>query len=323
MFAVLGVVVSLLLTPEYVADAQLMPEMTSSSGDVLRRLATMASVSGIDLAETEGVEAIRPDLYPSVLQSKPYRLYLINQTVPTATGRTTVGELVLPTTTWLTRLTKLAGLSTPAPRPAQTAPNTPLRLSTRQKNLLDAIGERVTARFDTRSGIIFISARMPDAVSAAAVAEVTMHYLTRYVTDYRTEKTRQDLHFYTRRLADAKSRYQAAQIRLFRYNDQHKSLILQAATMERQQLADELTIAQSVYAELTRQHEQARLKVQQQTPVFKTLEPPTVPPERASPRRSLIVLASMAAGLIMGIGWAGLGATNWTERWQTLMAERN
>ena len=320
LFTGLGIMVSLLLPFEYVADAQLMPEMTGGSNDVFRRLASMANLSGIDLSESEGMEAIRPDLYPSILQSKPFRLYLIDQAVPTASAKTTVGELVLPTSTWQTRLMASLGWEKKALLQSQVRINTPQPLTIRQKNLLDIIGRRVTASFESRSGIIAISARMPDALSAATVAQVTMNYLTRYVTNYRTGKARQDLNFFNQRLAEAKKRYKAAQRALFGYNDQHKNLILQAATMERQQLGDELSIAQSVYAELARQHEQARLKVQQQTPVFTVLESPTVPPERASPRRALIVALFALFGLAVGVAWAVLRQFNWMQRWQTLTA---
>ena len=319
----LGVVVSLLLPFEYEADAQLMPEMTGGSGDVFRRLASMANLSGIDLSETEGMDAVRPDLYPSILQSKPFRLFLIGQTVPTISGSTTVGELLLPTNSWRTQLTRLFGLQKQPGLSVRLTPGQPQPLTLRQKNLLIDISKRVTARFDTRSGIITISARMPDALSAATVAQLTMTYLTRYVTNYRTGKARQDLHFYNQRLSEAKKRYQTAQRALFGYNDQHKNLILQAATMERQRLNDELSLAQSVYAELARQHEQARLKVQQQTPVFTVLESPTVPPERSSPTRSLVVGLFIFFGLAAVAVWAVLGQLNWLQRWQILTTENH
>ena len=318
LFAGLGVVVSLLLPFEYEADAQLMPEMTGGSGDVFRRLASLANLSGIDLSETEGMDAVRPDLYPSILQSKPFRLHLITQTVPTASGQIIVSELLLPTNTWQTQLGKVFGWGKPAQQAVRSTPGLPQPLTIRQKTLLDAIGKRVTARFDTRSGIITISARMPDALSAATVAQMTMNYLTRYVTSYRTGKARQDLDFFTQRLTEARERYQAAQRALFSHNDQHKNLILQAATLERQRLSDELSIAQSVYAELARQHEQARLKVQQQTPVFTVLESPTVPPEQTSPKRSLVVGVFVLFGLVVVAVWAVLRQLNWSQRWQML-----
>ena len=46
---------------------------------------------------------------------------------------------------------------------------------------------------DTRSGVITVSAQMPDPVAVAAVTQITLDYLTGYVSNYRTEKVRRDL----------------------------------------------------------------------------------------------------------------------------------
>lgn len=324
LFTVLGVVVALLLPPEYGADARIMPEMTNTSNEMVRRLASVAGVSGLDLSETEGGEAVRPDLYPSVLQSTPFQLYLIEQPLVTDDGQpTTIGRMILPeTNTLVTSLKRLFGLGVDSVRRSVLRlPNAPVRLTLRQKTLTEAIGKRVSARFDTRSGIITISAKMPDAGGAAAVAQLAMNYLTQYVANYRTEKARQDLNFYAQRLNEARQRYQTVQSSLFRYNDQHRSIVLEAATVDRQRITDELTIAQAVYAQLARQHEQARLKVQERTPVFKVLEPPTVPLERISPKRTLLVLVFAGVGFVVGVGCVLMRAMDWVARLRAIVGE--
>lgn len=319
--AIVGIVVALSLQPEYASEAKVMPEMSNGAGDVVQRLASSVGFSGLDLSETEGVEAVRPDLYPNVLQSTPFLLELIGQPIKTPDEQlTTVGQLILPENTFVDSIKRFLGLKANKTVPPKTPqPNTPIQLTVRQKALLEAISERVSARFDTRSGVILISAKMPDANAAASVAQMAMNYLTRYVTNYRTEKARQDLHFYIQRLNEARQRYRTAQLRLFRHNDEHKSLILQTATMQRQQLSDELALAQSVYAELARQHEQARLKVQERTPVFKVLEPPTVPLERVSPKRTLLVLGFTIAGFLLGLVYRVVRKGQWLEQWWQLI----
>ncbi len=305
-FAVLGVVVALLTPSEYVSEARIMPEMNSGSGDVFRRLASVAGFSGIDLSDAEGLDAVRPDLYPNVLQSTPFILFLLDQPIVTSTGdKLTVAQLLDPDgdkpgfslLNWLRPHLNATAVSTPA------GPNKPEQLTFRQQQLAEEIEKRIAARLDTRSGVISISARMPDASAAATVAQQAMNYLTQYVTSYRTEKARQDLHFYSQRLNEARRRYQTAQYNVFHYNDQHKYLVVQAATMDRQRMEAELTIAQTVYTELSRQYEQARLKVQERTPVFKVLEPAKIPLLRVSPKRATLVLIYALVGLLLGIGY--------------------
>ncbi|WP_165358851.1 GNVR domain-containing protein [Spirosoma sordidisoli] len=311
--ALLGVAVALLLRPEYAAGARVMPELTDGSGDRIRQLASVAGFSGFDLSDGTDTETIRPDLYPNILQSTPFLLALIDQRVRLTQGdTTTVGQLIRPERSLVAQIGRWfgAGSRELAP-PARVRPGQPIRLSMRQKALIEAVGERVSARFDTRSGIITITARMPDASASATVAQLAMDYLQQYVVGYRTEKARQDLLFYHRQLADARQRYQTAQLRLFRHNDQHQRLFLQTATLERQRLTDELTLAQGLYTELARRYEQARLKVQERTPVFKVLEPPTVPLERVSPKRTLLVLLFGLGGLALGAGYVLIRAMDW------------
>lgn len=140
---------------------------------------------------------------------------------------------------------------------------------------------------------------MPDAGVAATVAQLAMDYLTRYVRNYRTEKARQDLNFYRQQLDEARKRYQLAQLRLFRYDEQHKNIVLLSTTMDRQRMEAERTIAQTVYTGLAGQYEQSKLNVQARTPVFKVLEPPKVPLRRIAPKRTLVVLLFTVAGLAL------------------------
>ena len=313
-FAILGAVVTLLMTPEFVSEARIMPEINNGTGDVFKRLASVAGFAGLDVSDAEGTDAIRPDLYPTVLQSTPFVLYLIGQLVVTTDGqRTTVGELLWAAKGWsLKRIFETEG--TEPKRPATGKPGGPVRLSARQQELAEDIDERVHAKLDTRSGVISISAKMPDAAVAAAVAQLSMDYLTQYVTNYRTEKARQDLLFYTRRLAEARQRYQTAQYNVFHYNDQHKYLVVQAATMAKQRMEAELSISQTVYTELSRQFEQAKLKVQERTPVFKVLEPAKVPLKRTSPKRTIGVLIFAAVGFALGVLYWLARQSNWAGR---------
>jgi uncharacterized protein involved in exopolysaccharide biosynthesis len=296
LFAIIGVIVSLLTKPEYVSEARVMPEISQGSGDVLQKLASVAGFAGLEFGETGGIEAVRPDLYPNVLQSTPFILTLMDQSVPTKDGgKMTVSAMLSATDSWEWFSSKKKS----DPIRPNVNPNT-LRLTQEQQDLLEDIQQRVSAKMDTRSGIITVSARMPDPTAVAAVTQLALDYLTRYVSNYRTEKVRRDLLFYTNRLKEAKHRFEAAQYAMFHYNDQHKYMVVQAATMEKQRIEAELTISQVVYTELAKQFEQARIKVQEQTPVFKILEPAKVPLKRSSPRRTMMVILYALTGFVLG-----------------------
>ncbi|WP_461092171.1 GumC domain-containing protein [Spirosoma gilvum] len=295
--AIIGVLVAFLLPQEFRAEARIMPEMNTSAGSLFKRLSSVAAFADLDLSEAEGMDAIRPDLYPNVLQSTPFVLHLIDQAVTMSDGRrTTVGHFLLPDSTGWSLKKWVSFREVESIRPVSAKGSGTVRLSNRQQELAEELDERISARQDTRSGIITIVASMPDAEVAAQVAQLALNYLTNYVTSYRTEKARKDLAFYTKQLAEARQRYQAAQLKVFQYNDNHRNLVLQTVAMERYRLDADVVTTEAVFAEMARQYEQARLKVQEQTPVFKVLEPPKVPHKRTSPKRTLIVLGFALAG---------------------------
>lgn len=299
LFAIIGITVSLLTKPEFISEARIMPEINQGSSDILQKLASVAGFAGLEFGETASIDAVRPDLYPNVLQSIPFILSLLDQKVPLKDGgQTTVANLLKESEKgWFskdpTAVPKSDSLS------KNQNPNT-VRLTQEQQDLLEDIQKRVSAKMDTRSGIITVSARMPDPTAVAAITQIALDYLTRYVTNYRTEKVRRDLLFYTTRLKEAKQRFEAAQYDMFHYSDQHKYMVVQAATMEKQRIEAELTISQVVYTELAKQFEQARIKVQEQTPVFKVLDPAKVPLKRSSPRRTMMVLSYTLVGFLIG-----------------------
>ncbi|CCH51607.1 lipopolysaccharide biosynthesis protein [Fibrisoma limi BUZ 3] len=319
LFGLAGVGVALMATPEFVSEAKIMPEMNSSSNDVFKRLASVAGFAGIDMAETEGVDAVRPDLYPNVLQSTPFILYLLDRPVRTRTGQQqTVASFLDSHKSW--SVGKFLARNEESQRLVKNTPGQPVELTRQQQDLAEEVQKRVSAKLDTRSGIITISAKMPDANVAAGVAQLAMDYLTQYVTSYRTEKARQDLQFYADRLSEARRRYQNAQKGVFEYNDQHRYMVVQAATMDKQRREAELSIAQTVYTELARQYEQAKLKVQERTPVFKVLEPARVPLIRVSPKRTVMLLLYTLVGLAVGSLLVLVIKLNLVERLKLLMA---
>ena len=96
-------------------------------------------------------------------------MYLIEQPASTTTGRVaTVGSFLAATNRgwswkkWLAFLRPEASVHPVVNNPAGT-----VRLSVEQQELAEEIGERVKARLDTRSGLITITAQMPDAYVAA------------------------------------------------------------------------------------------------------------------------------------------------------------
>ena len=68
-------------------------------------------------------------------------------------------------------------------------------------------------------------------------------------------------------------------------------------------IESELSIAQTVVQQLASQVEQAKLQVNKDTPVFTIIEPVSVPFQRTSPNRILIVFIFLFLGVILSSGY--------------------
>ena len=74
------------------------------------------------------------------------------------------------------------------------------------------------------------------------------------------------------------------------------------AQTEEQRLNSEYQVAFNLYNGLTQQYEEAKLKVQEETPVFKTLEAVQVPLEDETSGTMILLMYILISG-IASIGW--------------------
>lgn len=308
----IGALYTFLQPNQYTAYVTVMPELQSKGGGGLGNLSSLAGLAGINLDGTSGsAEAIRPDLYPSMLQGVPFGLYILNQTVRADNRLFTVEDYL----TWSAEssagsrvgqtlfgwLSSDDGGTVKAVVSHPQNSMQPLLLTKKQEGLIQAMNKRVAAEIDKKTGVITITAKMPNPAVAAAVAGLSLNYLTNYITNYRTGKSRHQVKFLTQQVASARRRYEAAEYGLSAYRDRNRSVFLNTAKIEEQRLQADYLLAQSVYNDLAKQLEQARIKVQEEVPVFQVLEPARVPLQKSEPRRTLIVLGFAIFGALVGL----------------------
>jgi uncharacterized protein involved in exopolysaccharide biosynthesis len=176
-----------------------------------------------------------------------------------------------------------------------------LRLTKQQENLALALYSKVGGTYDKKTGVLGITSTMPDPNVAADVVRHSLAYLTDYITTYRTEKARREVAFLNQQVAAAKQRYQVAELTLSTYRDQNRSVFLNTAKIEEQRIQAEFLLAQDLYNTLSKQAEMAKIKVQENTPVFKVLEPARIPLKKSGPKRGLILFGAAVAGLFGGL----------------------
>jgi len=280
---------------EFMSQGKILPEL-SGRGSRFGNLSGLASLAGIEIGGIESTEAIRPDLYPNIIESAPFFLELFKHTITTKDNkRVTFEKFYQDTFEKNTKATEKTTDKLPV------SPNGYLVLSRKNEVRIKSLKSRIVVAIDKKSAVILITVKMPDPVVAAEVASFSMSYLTQYVTNYRIEKARKDMDFLAQRVNEAKGKFYSNQTKKASYSDQFQlsTIRMQSADVQRERIESEYRMSSTFYNELLKKYEEAKIKVQQETPVFKVLEPPIVPTQKSAPVKSMILLVFMAFGVIV------------------------
>ena len=305
---VLGIFIAINIPNEYASQVQILPELESKdAAGGLSKFKSLAGLAGVDLGGMGGTDAVRPDLYPNILQSTPFLMNVMNMKVYAYKyKKTMIVSKFMEENENQELTTRIFGKSDdkekdmPIINP-NTIPLETIRLNKKQDDSIKDLQKRVGTTLDKKTGVISISAKMQDPVIAATIVRYAQDYLTSYVVNYRTEKTLKDIKFLGDRLNEAKRRYDNALYSYSSYQDRNKGLFLNIAKDQGKKLQYEVDLSYNLYSELAKQLEEAKIKVHRETPIFKVLEPAQIPVKKSEPKRSVMVIGFAFLGLILSI----------------------
>ncbi|SFD55840.1 GumC domain-containing protein [Spirosoma endophyticum] len=288
-------------------EVTIMPEV---QGRGAGGFGSLSSFSGLGIDNVSTLDA-RPDLYPNVLQSVPFAMVILKQQVQSKELDTTMTlEEYINRTSSSSILDKIKsifiinddGSNTDKGKLVSKNIGQAIKVTKGQYNLIKAVQGSVSSTFDKKTGVITVVATEPDPVVAAMVANLSLKYLTDYIIAYRTDKARRRVNFLTKQVSDVKRRYENAEFALSNYRDRNVNVYLNTAKINEQRLQSNYLLEQSVYNDLARQLEQAKIKVEEDTPTFKILEPPIVPIYKSGPKRTYIILGFAIVSAIITCG---------------------
>src|SRR5690554_1621752 len=315
VFVVLGLIIALTSPTRYTASVKLIPESNKSmSLGALGGLAAQFGFGGVT-AGTEG-GGIPPDYYPEIVKSVPYLKLLMQQSFDLPqTGPVTLydyyhehmqGSFIGSVKKYTLGLPGLLiGWIKGEPEKVVVTGDSAsavVRLSEEEREVLGWLQESLTLSIGKEIGMITLSAEMPTAELSAEVTGYAAQLLSEYAISYKTDKVREDLTFVQERYAEAEVRFEATQEALARFRDSSHGSLTALAQTQQQRLQSDYDLAFNVYKALAQQLEEARLKLQEETPVVKIIEPAVVPDEKSAPKRKMIMIVSVFLGGFAGIG---------------------
>ena len=169
--------------------------------------------------------------------------------------------------------------------------------------MIEDLQERISASVDKKTSVITVSVQMQDPLISANITQIVLEKLQGYITNYRTQKVKQDLEFAEKVFSEARESYYKAQRAYAAFEDANKNIISASYRTEQERLKNEMTLTFNVYNTLAQKLEQDKLRVQEQTPVYTIIQPATVPLKAASPKKPLILIGFVFLAIFGGIGY--------------------
>ena len=298
---VIGVVIAFSIPKKYAVTAELAPELSASSSK-LAPITNMLGVSSLGV----GSDAIYPSLYPQIAHSTPFLVKLLSCDVTMEKdGKTQIMTLQ----TYLTKHTRkpwwgmakhwVVNLFSKDDGSIRDTID-PFQLTAGEDALIQSLTDLVEVEVDSKTLGITICTKAQNAHVAADICNTVIELLKQSVTDYRTNKAKEDLAYYQILFDEAKAEYYKAQSAYAHYVDSHQGVILLSVKAEQDRLQNEKNLKFQLYNSIANELQHAKAKVQQETPVVAEVVPPTIPLKPVSPKKKIIAALFLFLGFLGG-----------------------
>ena len=307
-FIVLGLIAALTMKRSYAVSTVMVPQINSKSNS---SLSSLASLAGFDLGTASNATDLSPLIYPQIVSSVPFRKELMYtpvhyQDVDTAVCMYTYYTEILKPTVFGTikkYTIGLPGVILGALRKEKpdvvlpgggSADNTPKPLVVTKKE-----------------GYITLNVKGSEPIQTAELAMKAQQLLQEEITRFRIEKSQSELEYIQARYNEIKRETESYQDQLARITDRSQSTIGTRDGIELARIQSKYNISNSIYSELSKQLEQAKMQVKKDTPVFTVVQPVTVPIQAANSRAKTLIVWTFFGG-VLGCGIV-LGRNYWPK----------
>lgn len=320
VFMIIGLLVAIFSAKVYTASCDVVPQSSDSSG--ASRMSSLAALAGINLNQMQDVKTLSPMVYENIMQSTTFRKELMQTKIDfEKAGRPVsffeyytseefnkpgVGDYIVKYTIGL------PFVILNAIRGEKEEPNYDMlvgegktsieSLSKEEYNCMKILGESVSLTLTEKKGYVTITANMPEPLAAAQMAQATLTLLQKYITEFKIEKVQSNLDFVQERYDEAKQNFEDIQSRRAKFRDANMNTSRYSARTELEKLDAEYSLAMSLYSELAKQLEQAKISVKETMPILTVIKPVTVPHNRTKPQRATILVGFTFLGVVFGAG---------------------
>ena len=310
--ALFGVVYALSQPNEYTSSTTFIPQLSSGVKTGGSSLSGLASLAGINIGSMESSSEFPPTLYPQVVNGVPFRVELLSNEITLNNELVVVKDYFLENKSSFNILRTIKKYTIGLPslilslfknQKEYTNQSKIYSITEEDKGLFQILENNLSLSINEKEGFITISYTDNNKNVAAQVTQIAQNLLQEKIIEFKNKSSKEMLDFATKQYSDKKESYEKLQDERAVFVDKNINISSSLFQNKLSRLESEVNISESIVQQLASQVEQAKLQVNEDTPVFTTIKPVTIPFERSAPKRSLIVIVFVFLGLVLSAAY--------------------
>ena len=318
IFIVLGLVAALSMKRTYSVTTVMVPQM----GDAKSGLGGLAALAGFDMGAASNNGELSPLIYPQIVSSVPFRLEMMHTPLhyqkcdtlismfdyakakyekPSVFSYVMKYTIGLPGVILGSLSSKPKEVTLPGGNGTDDGTPKPVVVSMDEYKMLQGMGQVISLDVDKKEGYITMHVNGSEPIQTAELALKAQQLLQDEVTRFRTEKSQSELEYIQARYDEAKVEAERYQMALAGSRDRMQNVITSSSTVGKERLQSKFNVANTVYLEMAKQLEQAKMKVKKDTPAFSIIEPVTLPMKPSNSRAKTLIIW-VFLGVVVGCG---------------------
>jgi len=280
LFILVGIIYAFMATPWYAATVKILPKTSTTSVNLLNQYAGIATMAGLDLPVL-GVN--RQALYQEIIESN----FVLDRVLQ---HRFHTKKFQKPIT--LFEFLKIDIDSS----------NQESQIRAKEKIKKKLRDEFIHSDIDQITQILTIRVTVPhDPILAADLANFIVKQLDIYNKQFRKYKASEQRAFIEKSIKETKLNLEKAEEKLKKFQEENRDMSSPETQLQYERLRTEVEVQRTVYIELRKQLEIAKIEEVKETETLNIMENAIPPIYKFKPKRMYIILFFIFIGFIIGI----------------------
>ena len=311
--AFVGVFYALSQPNVYTSSTTFIPQLSSGVKTGESSLSGLASLAGINLGGMEASAELPPALYPQVIESVPFRLDLLASKIQINNSELILSEymvqgkksfnLIGTIKKYTIGLPSLIVGFFKADGESISDLQTIYSITESDEILFKKLSNVLSISINDKGGFITMSSTDQNNKVAAQILQNAQTLLQEKIIEYKVMSSKELLDFTSTQYDEKKNAFEKLQDERAVFVDKNINISSTLFQNKLNRLESEMNISESIVQQLASQVEQAKLKVNKDTPVFMTIKPVTIPFQKSYPIRITIVFTFLFLGFVMSCGY--------------------